>query len=48
MTSDTFEKLKIINYLNELLNLYADFSRGRNYLWKDLLEVIFSKNFVFS
>lgn len=41
MSSEKFEKLKIINYLNELLNMYADFSRGRNYLWKENLETIF-------
>ena len=42
------ENHKILGYLNEQINFFADLARSRNYIWKKDLEEIFSIQFIFS
>eukprot|EP00828_Plagiopyla_frontata_P042232 TRINITY_DN624_c0_g1_i13.p1 TRINITY_DN624_c0_g1~~TRINITY_DN624_c0_g1_i13.p1 ORF type:complete len:634 (+),score=80.78 TRINITY_DN624_c0_g1_i13:1349-3250(+) len=39
--------IKYIGYLNEQINLFAEITRGRNYLWKKKLEAFLPIKFIF-
>ena len=42
------ERNLLLAYLNEQIYFFADVSLGRNYIWKQQLESVFSIQFVFS
>ena len=44
----THKQDELIDYLIFQLQLYADFARERNYLWKEHLVKIFQQDFVFN
>lgn len=42
------ERNLLLAYLNEQIYFFADVSLGRNYIWKQQLESVFSIQFVFA
>lgn len=42
------ERNLLLAYLNEQIYFFADVSLGRNYIWKQQLESVFSIQFVFT